>query len=178
MRKWIGIDVGGTTIKGAAVLDDGTIVYNEERDTEVEKGTKLMLDKMAELAVDVAREAGWNWEDVSGVGLGVPAFLDFDTGVVERAVNLGWRDVPIVEEMIKRLDKPVVVENDAKAAALREAWVGGRKGFRDALCITLGTGVGGGLLIDHKIVHGSNGMAGEIGHITVDLNGRLCACGR
>jgi glucokinase len=179
MRQWVGIDVGGTTIKGAAVTEDGRIAAKAERDTLPEKGTAFVLDAMAQLARDVVKMAGWNWEQVSGVGVGVPAFIDFEKGTVERAVNLFWYDVPLVEEMSKRLDgKPIAIENDANAAALGEAWVGGGKGFRDALCVTLGTGVGGGIVVDNKIVHGSNGMAGEIGHITIDPNGRPCNCGR
>jgi glucokinase len=179
MRKWVGIDVGGTTIKGAAVFEDGSIAYKTERDTLAERGTDAVLDAMAQLARDVVTEAGWKWEEVSGVGIGVPAFIDFATGVVERAVNLGWYDVPLHDEMKKRLGElPIALENDANAAALGEAWAGGGKGYRDVLCITLGTGVGGGVVIDRKIVHGSNGMAGEIGHLTIDPNGRPCTCGR
>jgi glucokinase len=179
MRQWVGIDVGGTTIKGAAVWEDGRIAARGERDTLPDKGTAYVLDVMAQLARDVVEAAGWKWDDVSGVGVGVPAFIDFAAGTVERAVNLFWYDVPLVEEMSKRLDgKPIAIENDANAAALGETWIGGGKGFRDALCVTLGTGVGGGIVVDNKIVHGSNGMAGEIGHITIDPNGRHCNCGR
>lgn len=179
MRKWVGIDVGGTTIKGAAVWEDGSIAYKTERPTQAERGTEVMLDTMAQLCRDVAAEAGWQWAEISGVGIGVPAFIDFGTGRVEQAVNLGWRDVPLLDEMKKRLgDLPIALENDANAAALGEAWAGGGKGFPDVLAITLGTGVGGGVVIDRKIVHGSNGMAGEIGHVTIEPNGRPCACGR
>ncbi|MBL0386036.1 ROK family glucokinase [Tumebacillus sp. ITR2] len=180
MRKWIGLDVGGTTIKGAAVLEDGTIVYKEERPTESEQGTEHMLNRMAEFTRDLASLAGWSFDDVAGVGVGVPAFIDFETGFVERAVNLGWYDVALVDELKKRLGDhvPVAIENDANAAGLGETWAGGGKGFADALFVTLGTGVGGGLLVDGKIVHGANGMAGEIGHITIDPNGRRCNCGR
>jgi glucokinase len=180
MRKWIGLDVGGTTIKGAAVLEDGQIVYKEERPTEAEQGTMHMLDRMADFARDLAGLAGWQFEDVAGVGVGVPAFIDFTTGFVERAVNLGWENVELLQELKKRLGDhvPIALENDANAAGLGETWAGGGKGFSDALFVTLGTGVGGGILVDGKIVHGANGMAGEIGHITIDPNGRRCNCGR
>jgi len=179
MRKWVGIDVGGTTIKGAAVLEDGTIVAKGERETE--RGAALVLDTIAGLAREMAESAGWDFAEVSGIGIGLPAFIDFETGVVEAAVNLGedWSNLPVVKELQERLEgKPIMIENDANAAALGEAWVGGGKGYKDVLCITLGTGVGGGIVIDHKLVHGSNGMAGEIGHITIDPQGRLCNCGR
>ncbi|PWK13363.1 ROK family glucokinase [Tumebacillus permanentifrigoris] len=180
MRKWIGLDVGGTTIKGAAVLENGTIVVKEERPTESEQGTAHMLDRMAEFARDLAGLAGWNFDEVAGVGVGVPAFIDFSTGFVERAVNLGWENVELLQELKKRLGEhvPIALENDANAAGLGETWAGGGKGFSDALFVTLGTGVGGGLLVDGKIVHGANGMAGEIGHITIEPNGRRCNCGR
>lgn len=180
MRKWIGLDVGGTTIKGGAVTEDGKIVYKEERSTEVEQGTTHMLDRMAQFAQDLTTLAGWSFEDVAGVGVGVPAFIDFSTGFVERAVNLGWENVELLQELKKRLGEHVAIalENDANAAGLGETWAGGGKGFADALCVTLGTGVGGGLLVDGKIVHGANGMAGEIGHITIDPQGRRCNCGR
>ncbi|MGZ4123331.1 MAG: ROK family protein, partial [Tumebacillaceae bacterium] len=180
MRQWIGIDVGGTTIKAAAVTEEGHIVAKLERETLPERGTEAVLDTMAAVARDVAEQAGWNWEQISGVGIGVPAFLDFANGVVEQAVNLFWKHVPLVQEMKRRLGEqtPIMIENDANAAALGEAYIGGGKGFRDALCITLGTGVGGGVVVDRKIVHGSNGMTGEVGHITIDPHGRRCNCGR
>ena len=179
MRKWVGIDLGGTAIKGAAVLEDGTIVVKGERPTEAERGADYVLDTMAGLVRDLVQQAGWEFAEVSGVGIGVPAFLDFEAGTVETAVNLGWKNVPVVAEMQKRLKgKPVAIENDANAAALGEVWAGGGKGFHDALFVTLGTGVGGGVVVHNKIVHGSNGMGGEIGHITIDPNGRLCNCGR
>lgn len=180
MRQFIGIDVGGTTIKGAAVTEDGQIVVKGDRETNPEQGTDAVLDRIAELAKEMVEKAGWEWSNVSSVGIGLPAFIDFDSGVVDRAVNLFWYDVPVVAEMKKRLGEHVqiLIENDANAAALGETWIGGGKGFRDALCITLGTGVGGGIVVNGKVVHGSNGMTGEIGHITIDPNGRKCNCGR
>lgn len=180
MRHWVGIDVGGTGIKGAVVTDAGQITAKSERETLPERGTEAVLDTMAELAHDVVKQAGLSWADIAGVGIGVPAFLDFEKGVVEQAVNLFWKHVPLVQEMKKRLGDHVqiMIENDANAAALGEVWIGGGKGYHDALCITLGTGVGGGVVVGRKIVHGSNGMTGEVGHITIDPHGRHCNCGR
>ena len=129
----------------------------------------------------MAEGAQWQWEEVRGIGVGLPAFLDFETGVIETAVNLGkeWSNIPIVQELSQRLDgKAIAIENDANAAALGEASVGGGQGYRDVLCITLGTGVGGGVVMNHQLVHGSNGMAGEIGHIIIEPEGRMCNCGR
>lgn len=179
MSKWIGIDVGGTTIKGAAVHGDGSIAFKDEVATESERGSLHMLEKIETLARDLAEKAGWSFEDVRGVGIGIPALgINFETGVVEEAVNIGWKDVPLAAWLEERLGKPVMVENDANAAAIGEARAGGGKGFRDVLAVTLGTGVGGGVIIDRKIVHGAKAVGGEIGHITMQIGGRVCGCGR
>lgn len=179
MRNVIGIDVGGTFIKAAAISETGEIVAKEEWPTEVEKGTGALLDRLAEIARSSAEKAGWRWEDVSGVGIGLPAFLDFDKGIVEEAVNLGWKNVHIVEELERRLAVPVYFDNDANVAALGEAWMGGGRGYQHILTVTLGTGVGGGVVIDGRIYRGANGMAGEIGHIVLEPeHGEKCNCGQ
>jgi glucokinase len=179
MRQLVGIDVGGTTIKGAAVTEDGRIHVRALRDTRPELGPDAVLDTVAALARDLVSASGWCWADLHGVGIGVPAFLDADTGVVETAVNLGWRDIPLLSELQERLGSlRIAIDNDANAAALGEARVGGGRGAKDALCVTLGTGVGGGIIIDGKVVRGATGMGGEIGHLILDPEGRLCNCGR
>jgi glucokinase len=110
--------------------------------------------------------------------LGVPGFHDFDRGLCEESVNLGWKDIYVIEEMEKRAGIPVRFDNDANAAALGEVWVGSGKGNRHALFITLGTGVGGGIVIDNRIYHGANGMAGEVGHLPIEPEqGERCNCG-
>ncbi|GAX90793.1 ROK family glucokinase [Effusibacillus lacus] len=177
-RKVVAIDVGGTFLKAAAVTESGQIVAKEQWQTEAEKGETAVLDRMAGIAKAVSEKAEWNWEDVAGVGLGVPGFLDFDKGLCEMSPNLPWKNVFIVKEMESRLGVPVKFENDANAAALGEAWVGGGKGHRHMIMVTLGTGVGGGIVIGGKIYRGANGMAGEIGHLTVEPDhGELCNCG-
>ncbi|HEU4965552.1 MAG TPA: ROK family protein [Bacilli bacterium] len=179
MRLWAGLDVGGTTMKAAVLTDEGHVVARLERDTEAWRGTEAVLDRMVLLVREVVRKAGGRFQELGGVGVGLPAFLDFERGVVVEAINIGWRDVPIVRELRRRFgDIPFAVDNDANAAAIGEAFLGAGKGFSSALCLTLGTGIGSGLVVEGRLWHGSTGMAGEIGHITVDPKGRWCNCGR
>jgi glucokinase len=178
MQKVIGIDVGGTFIKAAAVAASGDIIAKEEWPTRVEQGTDAVIDRIASIANEVAVQAGWSWQQVSGVGIGLPAFIDFDKGIVEEAINLGWKDVAIKRELEQRLGIQVEFDNDANAAALGEAWVGGGRGRKHVLAVTLGTGVGGGVIINGQIYRGANGMAGEVGHIIIqEENGDKCNCG-
>ncbi|WP_026174272.1 ROK family glucokinase [Effusibacillus pohliae] len=177
-RKVVGIDVGGTFLKAAAVTEEGRIVVKEEWPTEVVQGTAAVLDRMAGIARAVAEKAGWTWHEVDGIGLGVPGFHDFQNDLCEESVNLGWKNVPVIAEMENRLGVPVRFDNDANAAALGEAWVGGGKDYRHTLFVTLGTGVGGGIVIDDQIYRGANGMAGEIGHLVLEPeHGERCNCG-
>lgn len=178
-RKVVAIDVGGTFLKAAAITEKGVIAAKEEWPTEVQRGTAAMLDRMAEIAKAVASGAGWSWEEVAGLGLGLPGFHDFAKGLCEYSGNLGWENVYVIKEMEQRTGKPVRFDNDANAAALGEAWVGGGKGNRHTLFVTLGTGVGGGIVIDHKIHRGANGMGGEIGHLAIEPeHGERCYCGQ
>ncbi|MDB5085868.1 MAG: hypothetical protein JWN30_2754 [Bacilli bacterium] len=176
-RGVIGVDLGGTSIKVAAVSLTGSIAAKDELATEADQGAAHVLGRIAGAARAAAAAAGWGWEEIAGVGVGMPAFLDFSTGVVEEAVNLGWKDVAAGEELAKLLAKPIEFNNDANVAALGEAWVGGGAGKRHVLAVTLGTGVGGGIIIDGKLYSGVNGMAGEIGHLVLDPDGELCGCG-
>jgi glucokinase len=176
-KRVIGIDLGGTNIKVAAVDESGKIVVKEERPTEAPRGAAFVLDRIADMARTVAQRAGWSWNDVTGIGAGIPGFLDFEKGMIEESPNLGWKKISVVEELNRRLKAPVVVENDANVAALGEAWIGAGRGHRHILAITIGTGIGGGLIIDGMIYHGANGMGGEIGHIVIDPQGDRCNCG-
>ncbi|ARU59898.1 hypothetical protein CBW65_01605 [Tumebacillus avium] len=179
MRQFIGIDIGGTTIKGAVVTGDGRMRSRIERDTSPELGADRVIDSIAGLVRDLAQGAGLSLTEFAGLGFGVPAFLDAETGYVETAVNLGWHNVPLLGELQQRLGQlPMRIDNDANVAALGEARAGGGLGARDVLCVTLGTGVGGGVIIDGKIVRGASGMGGEIGHVTLEPDGRCCNCGR
>lgn len=178
MQKVIGIDVGGTFIKAAAITASGDMIAKAEWPTEAAQGTDAVIDRIASIANAAAEQAGWNWQEVSGVGIGLPAFIDFENGIVEEAINLGWKNVAIKRELEQRLGIQVEFDNDANAAALGEAWVGGGRGRKHVLAVTLGTGVGGGVIINGQIYRGANGMAGEIGHILIqETNGDKCNCG-
>jgi glucokinase len=128
------------------------------------------------IAVTVA-ETGAERADFLGVGVGAPGPLDRERGVVIVAPNLGWREFPLRDAIGKRVGLPVTLDNDANCATLGEWWVGAAKGGRNVVGLTIGTGIGGGLILDGKLYHGSSDVAGEIGHTTIDSTGRRCKCG-
>jgi len=176
---YIGIDLGGTSIKMGLVDQLGHILYTLERPTSVKAGYHQILVDFSQMAEELCRESHYIWEDIVGVGVGVPAFLDLPKGIVVEAVNLGWYDVPLKENLERLWTVPVIVDNDANAAALGEMWNGAGKGALHLICLTLGTGIGGGIIINGDIYQGANGCAGEVGHMTVKHhNGRHCNCGR
>jgi glucokinase len=169
----VGIDLGGTAIKAGAINSAGEIVARREIATELGRGAADVLDRMAQLA----RELG-----VQGcVGLGVPGLIDPALGGVQQSPNLAViQGVPLVAELARRLGLPpahVHLENDANAAALGEHWLGRGRSERDLLLLTLGTGVGGGLILGGELHAGPGGMAGEIGHVVIEPGGPLCGCG-
>ncbi|WP_067927153.1 ROK family protein [Alicyclobacillus shizuokensis] len=175
MRCYYGVDVGGTAVKTAVLNEDGVIIAKREFPTEAERGFEDLAQRLSRILDELRQEAGLTVEDVCGVGVGVPAFLDGD--VIREAVNLGWHNVPLRQYLEDALHKPVRVDNDANVAGLGEAWKGAGAGARTALCVTVGTGIGAGIVIDGKIYRGVNGSAGEIGHMVVRPGGRLCNCG-
>lgn len=174
----LGIDIGGTNVKLALVNADGDVIASESVPTAPERGAEEFCRSVAKTAKDMAASASVPWADVMGVGVGIAAFLDVERGWVEEAVNLHWFDVPLGELFTKELGKSVHVDNDANVAALGEVWLGAGQNAKSALCVTLGTGVGGGIIIGGRIYRGVSTMAGEIGHITVKSDGELCNCGR
>ena len=133
---------------------------------------------MARVAKEAVEKAGLTMDDIHSVGIGIPGTCNADTGVVEYACNVGFENVPVQEEMSALLGRPVYIENDANAAALGEALAGAAKGAQSAVCITLGTGVGGGIIIDGHIYGGFNFAGAELGHIVIMVDGELCGCGR
>ena len=177
MRKAIGIDLGGTFIKAALVDQDGAILYKEEAPTLAERGPDDILRRIEEMIRGIAANQGLQIGDLAGLGIAIPGFIDDATGVADEVVNIGWRNVAVREPLHARLGIHVAMENDANAAALGEAWAGAGRGRRFALCVTLGTGVGGGVVIDGKVLRGANTMAGEIGHMVMVPGGALCNCG-
>ncbi|EKN63976.1 glucokinase [Schinkia azotoformans MEV2011] len=180
MEKWlVGVDVGGTNIKFAFLSDDGDIVYRWSIPTDVTNDGQNIIPDIASSILHKLHENNQTTNNVKGIGIGAPAFMNMETGFIFEAINLGWKDIDIKSELERRLMLPVVIDNDANVAAIGEMWKGAGIGSKDLLCITIGTGIGGGIIINGEIVHGTNGMAGEIGHITVNLeNGILCNCGK
>lgn len=179
LQAIIGIDLGGTTIKMGLVDHSGRILHFLESPTPVKEGYPSVLQVFDQLSHRLMKESGYEWENITGAGIGIPAFLDFSTGTVVEAVNLSWYQVSLQADIERIWHVPVQIENDANAAALGELWIGAGKGASSLICLTLGTGIGGGVIINGDIYHGVNGSAGEVGHITVRENGgRTCNCGR
>lgn len=176
-KKCIGIDVGGTTVKIGIFEIDGSLLEKWEVPTRKEENGKYILSDVAASIQEKLREQNISIEDVEGAGIGVPGPVMPD-GYVEVCVNLGWRDKNPQEELQKLLGVPVFSGNDANVAALGEMWQGGGKGYKDIVMVTLGTGVGGGVILNEKIISGKHGLGGEIGHIHVrDEEKEYCNCG-
>ncbi len=174
---YIGIDVGGTTIKAGAVDEKGTILYKDSRPTGVERGYEAMIKDMAMLGTWVVEQSGHSMADVKAVGIGIPGIMDPKTGRVPFCTNLHWHDVPILDEMRKYLDVPVYVDNDATVAGLAESVAGVSASVKNSVFITLGTGVGGGVVMNGKVFSGSHGVATEVGHMITVAGGEPCTCG-
>ena len=173
----IGVDLGGTNLRIAAVDEAGTLLEKVTTGTQVAKGRDHVIDDMTNAIREVAMKFRGHGELV-GIGIGVPGIIDMDSGMLRESPNLpGWSDYPVREEIERRLETQVILENDANAAAMGEFWLGAARDFPSMLMLTLGTGVGGGLVLDGRIWHGMNGMAGELGHITVYPDGVPCPCG-
>ena len=174
----IGIDLGGTNIVAGVVNENNEIIAKAECKTNLPRPYKAILEDMAALSKQAVENAGLTMEDVKYVGVGCPGTCNVFTGLVEYSCNLDFKEVPLQAELAAMVGKPVYIENDANAAALGEAVAGAAKGAKNALCITLGTGVGGGIIIDGKIYDGFNCAAAELGHIVIVVDGEQCGCGR
>ena len=178
MSKYcFGVDVGGTTVKIGFFSPEGEVIEKWEIPTRTDNNGSSILPDIADAVLSKLKERGIAKENVIGVGIGVPGPVD-DAGIVHRAVNLGWDVMNINETLGSLLGLPVKAANDANVAALGEMWCGGGKGCKDLVLATLGTGVGGGIIVNEKIVTGSKGAGGEIGHIhMVDDEPDACGCG-
>lgn len=172
----IGLDLGGTNLRAAAFSADGQMMELVSRPTEVTAGREAMLHNMTD-AIDGLRRAH-GAQHLLGVGIGVPGFIRLREGVIIGSNNLKpLEDFPLRAALSERLGTPVLLENDANAAALGEKWHGAGQDVSDLVLFTLGTGVGGGIIHHGRVVHGADGMAGELGHITVVPDGNPCDCG-
>ncbi len=173
----IGIDLGGTRIKAALINPAGEIQTKESCPTDVENGENGVADRIAELVNNLCKTNNLSPEDLAGVGIGVPGVTTAQ-GVVVIAPNLHWHHVPFKEILEKRLGLRVEIDNDASVAALGEAHLGVGAGCESLFLITLGTGIGGGIILNGTIHHGASFSAGEIGHMCLEPHGPVCGCGK
>ncbi len=173
MSYAIGVDVGGTTVKTGLVAEDGTVRTAQSRPTPSTSAAQV-----AEvIATSVNALRGKADDEVVAVGLGAAGFVDSDRGTVLFAPNLAWRDEPLRDAVASRTGLPVVVENDANAMAWGEYRFGAGRGVEDLVCVTIGTGIGGGIVLNGRLVRGAYGVAAEFGHLRVIPDGRRCGCG-
>jgi glucokinase len=178
----IGVDLGGTNIVAGAMPEDGSreMVMRSEP-THAEEGAMAVVDRITRMAesviADIRADTGATREDFLGVGIGSPGPLDRVSGVVLTTPNLGWRDFPLRDEVANRLKLPASLDNDANCATLGEWWQGAARGCSNVVGLTIGTGIGGGLILEGKLYHGASDVAGELGHTTIDSTGRRCKCG-
>ncbi len=173
----IGIDLGGMSAK-AAVLKNDVLCGKSTVKTSAANTPQQTAAALAELCIRAAEKAGKKFENIDAIGIGSPGAIDSKTGTVVSWTNFGWTNVPLAELVSKFSGKPTFVVNDANAAALGEAKFGAGKRYRDSVLVTLGTGVGGGILIDGKLFEGFKSAGAEIGHMVIRQDGELCSCGR
>lgn len=174
----IGIDLGGTNIVAGVVDESYHIIATAKCKTALPRPADAIVADMAAMCRQAVKNAGLTMEDIVAVGVGSPGTCNSETGVVEYANNLGFENVPMREMLSALVNKPVSIENDANAAAYGEYVAGAAKGCNSCICITLGTGVGGGVIIDGKIMAGHNFAGAELGHTVIVVDGEPCSCGR
>ena len=175
---YIGIDVGGMSIKAGLVDEEGNILFKHSCPTGVERGYGAVIRDIAQLGLSTVEKSGHSMDEVKAIGIGIPGIMDQRTGIVPFCTNLAWHDVPIIEEMKQYTDLPVYVDNDATVAGLAESVKGVSAGTKDSLFVTLGTGVGGGVIMNGRVFSGSHGVASEIGHMVTVAGGLPCTCGK
>ena len=176
MEYCIGIDLGGTNIAGGVATLDGRLVHTQSVKTGMPCTSDEIADRIAALCRSLAQAAQTPLEQMAWIGVGAPGSVDKDTGVVEYANNLEFYNVPLGAMLRTRLGLPVYVDNDANAAAWGEYRAGVGRGCSSMVMVTLGTGVGGGIIEDSRIVTGCNWAAGELGHFVIDMNRAIAAC--
>jgi len=176
VRYIVGIDIGGTNIVAGTVAEDGSEVLGlVSEPTFAEQGAEAVLGRIVKLAR--ASMAGARGKDIVGLGIGSPGPLDTARGVVLLTPNLGWTNFPVRDRLAAALGLPATLDNDANCAIFGEWWRGAARGGDHVVGLTIGTGIGGGIVLAGEIYHGASDIAGEIGHMTIDLNGRRCKCG-
>ncbi|WP_158735109.1 ROK family glucokinase [Alteribacillus sp. YIM 98480] len=175
----LGIDVGGTSVKIAVLSVEGNLLEKWNIPTDKANNGANVLKDISSSVDEHLSKLKLNKNQFIGAGIGVPGFINMEKGMVDFAVNIGWKDYPIVRILSECLDMPVAVDNDANLAAAGEYWQGAGTGADDVILFTIGTGVGGGIIVKGDILHGVGGMGGEIGHVTVvPEGGAPCNCGK
>jgi len=174
----LAVDLGGTNVRVAAVNPQGRILHKFNFPTEAYRGReKVVEDTLAKIKGFLAGFPKEEYE-VTGAGFGIPGAIVLDRGIVSQSPNLpGWEDFDLRSQLQEGLRMPIFIENDANAFTLGEGWLGAAKGAKDFCCLTLGTGVGGGIVLNGEIWHGAQGKAGEVGHMVIDVDGPPCQCG-
>ena len=178
MKYYVGIDLGGTNIVAGVVDEEYNIIAKASTKTNCPRPEKEIADDMAKMAVEAVKNAKLTMDQIEWIGVGTPGIANSEKGIIEYSNNLSFKNTPMVKYIQESIDKPVFIENDANAAAYGEFVAGAAKGARNAVCITLGTGVGGGIIVDGKIYSGSNFAGAEIGHTVIEVDGAQCSCGR
>jgi glucokinase len=172
----IGVDLGGTNLRVAAIDSEGQVLERVSVPAIYDAGPEQVVETIVKVIHEVRSRVAS--DGLRGVGIGVPGFIDIDSGVVVGAANLpGFQGFPVRDEIQRHLGTKIILENDANAAALGEMWRGAGRDVKDLILLTLGTGIGGGIIIDGRVLHGFLGMAGEFGHMTVFPDGNPCGCG-
>jgi len=178
MGKRIGIDVGGTNVK-IALVEDGKIIYSNSVPTYAKMGYEYTINNIKQAIRDLMKETNTDNKSIEGIGFDFPGQVDYKTGVVKLAPNIpGWVNIPIAKLIEDEFHIPTRIDNDVRCAALGEMNYGAGKGCENFICITVGTGIGSGIVINGKIVRGTSNAAGEIGHIKLQTKGgNICGCG-
>ena len=176
-RFAIGVDLGGTNLRVAAINENGGLFDQLNLPTEAEKGREDVVERLSSGILELVQR----WKEryqLAGIGVGIPGIIKMKEGILVASPNLpGWENFNIRGLISKRLNSPFYLENDANAAALGEKWIGSGRSVEHLCFLTMGTGIGGGLILNGKVWHGVAGMAAELGHVTIHPNGRLCKCG-
>lgn len=176
---YVGIDLGGTTIKGGIVTEEGNIIKSKSAPTLPEREGSEIIKSIAMLALDIINEEGINIKDIHSVGIGSPGLIDSKNKVIVLSSNINFYNINVEEEMKKYIDLPIYLENDANCATIAEFVCGSMKGYDSGVMLTIGTGIGGGVILNSKIAKGSYLGEGELGHTIVDYTGgEYCGCGQ
>jgi len=178
-KNRIGVDIGGTNIKIALVDTKGSIIYSNTTPTRAEMGYEYTIGNIKQAIIDLAKETKIDISTIEAIGFGFPGQIDYKNGIVRMLPNIpGWVDVPVAKIMEEEFKVPTRLDNDVRCAALGELNFGAGKGCENLVCITVGTGIGSGIILNGKLIRGASNAAGEIGHIKLAVHdGPLCGCG-